>query len=233
MRFSVTYDVAGSLELPIDYRAAFVSLIKNALENANYPKYSKGVVEHVPICFAVRFDRKPEIIGDKIVIGKNIRLYISSPSHVLGTAVYNGLLSINEFPIYHTRIANPIISYVKEYDFRRDLAVFVTLSPIVIRHFQKKDRYVLPNEEGFSQSFNNALEEQWATYNSGNLGLHGSVKVGLLKFKKVVMTHYGGLVLGFTGIIQFNAEPSILKFFYQSGIGYRRTNGFGFVEVDQ
>ena len=131
------------------------------------------------------------------------------------------------------RIGNPKISYIKEYNIKRNVIVFVTLSPIIIRHFKKRDRYVLPNEDGFDQSFTNALMEQWSLYNNEDLDLHGGANIEILKFKKVVMTHYGGLVLGFTGVLQFNAEASVLKFFYQSGIGYRRANGFGFVEVDQ
>lgn len=233
MRFSVTYDIAGTPELPLDYRAAFVSLIKSALDNANSQNAQENINEHIPICFAIRFDKKPDIRNGKITIGKNIRLHISSPSPVLGTAIYNGLITIKEFPVYNTKITNPIVSPVNEYNIRRDIVIFATLSPIVIRHHQRREMYVLPREDGFAQSLNNALSEQWALYNSDGLDLYGSANVEVLKFKKVVMTHYGGLVLGFTGVLQMNAVPPVLKFFYQAGIGYRRSNGFGFVEVDQ
>lgn len=233
MRFSVTYDIAGISELPLDYRAAFVSLIKNALDKVNYQNIQGNTHESIPMCFAIRFDKKPDIRNGKIIIGKNIRLHISSPSHVLGTAIYNGLLSIKEFPVYSTKITNPIASYVKEYNIRRDIVIFATLSPIIIRHHLRREMYVLPNEDGFSQSLNNALSEQWTLYNSDGLDSYGSISIEVLKFKKVVMTHYGGLVLGFTGVLQMNAVPPVLKFFYQAGIGYRRSNGFGFVEVDQ
>jgi CRISPR-associated endoribonuclease Cas6 len=45
--------------------------------------------------------------------------------------------------------------------------------------------------------------------------------------------HYGGLLLGFTGNLKMSASSEVLKFFYQSGIGYRRSNGFGMVELDR
>ncbi len=225
------YDIAGIPELPLDYRAAFVSLLKSTLDKAGYNDFLGGV-DHIPFCFAVRFDKKPDIQNNRMIIGNNIKLFVSSPSLILGTAIYNGLLSIKEFPIYYTRIANPIASYIKEHKIRHNTAVFATLSPIVIRHYQNRERYVLPNEEGFEQSLNTALCEQWALYNDDDLNSHGGARIDLLKFKKVVMTHYGGLVLGFTGVLRLNAASSVLKFFYQAGIGYRRSNGFGFVEVD-
>lgn len=229
MRFAVTYDISGAKELPLDYRGGFVRLIKTALEkshNIDYLHY-----ESAPFCFAIRFDRKPEIKDSRITIGKNIRLYASSPSLVFATSLYNGLVSIKEFQIHSTKIVNPVASYIKEGIIHHNSIIFATLSPIVIRHYQRKDRYVLPSEDGFAQSMFNALLEHWKLYNNSDLN-SADVGVDILKFKKVLMTHYGGLVLGFTGVLQMRAVPNVLKFFYQSGIGYRRSNGFGFVELD-
>jgi CRISPR/Cas system endoribonuclease Cas6 (RAMP superfamily) len=50
---------------------------------------------------------------------------------------------------------------------------------------------------------------------------YGKIIIQVLKSKKVVMTRYGGLVLGFTGVLQMSAPPKVLNFFYQAGIGYR------------
>jgi CRISPR-associated endoribonuclease Cas6 len=230
LRFSVTYDVADPQEFPIDYRAGFVSLVKSALDKAT--QTTSQTIETTPLCFAIRFDRKPVIKNKKITVGNNVRLYFSSPSLLLGTTLYNSLLSIKEFPMYATKISNPLTAYIKEESLRRDFAIFATLSPIVIRHHQEREQYLLPNEEGFEQSFQNALAEEWALYNNHKLEEHGEVRTEILKFKKVVMTHYGGFLLGFTGVLRMSAEPQVLQFFYQAGIGYRRSNGFGFVEVD-
>jgi CRISPR-associated endoribonuclease Cas6 len=226
----VTYDITGPTELPLDYRAGFVSLIKEALSKAK-SDVSKNI-DTAPLSFAIRFDRKPTIKDKRIVIGNNVRLYVSSASLMLGTLLYNSLLSIKEFSIYDTKIANPLVASVKEEPMKRDYVVFATLSPIVIRHYQRRNQYVLPNDDGFEESVQTALSEEWALYNSERLDDHGKVGLDILKFKKVVMTHYGGLVLGFTGVLRMDAAPHVLKFFYQAGIGYRRSNGFGFVEVD-
>lgn len=85
-----------------------------------------------------------------------------------------------------------------------------------------------------TNSMMNALAEQWTKYHKEALDLESNnkIKVEILRFKKVVMTHYGGLVLGFTGNLKLVAAPEVLGFFYRSGLGYRRSSGFGMVEVD-
>lgn len=205
-------------------------MIKEALEKAKSATAQR--VDTAPLSFAIRFDRKPVIKDKRIIIGSNLRLYISSASLMLGTLLYNSLLSIKEFAIYNTKITNPLPAPIREEHLKRDYVVFATLSPIVIRHHLKINQYILPNEDGFAESVQEALSEEWALHNSDRLEDHGRTSVEILKFKKVVMTHYGGLVLGFTGVIRMDAAPHVLKFFYQAGIGYRRNDGFGFVEVD-
>jgi CRISPR-associated endoribonuclease Cas6 len=236
LRFSVTYDVVGIPELPIDYRARFMALIKTALEGGmqieNNQQNSFNVHTHLPLCFAIRFGQKPVIDNKRLLIGKKIKIYVTTSSLVLGTTIYNGLLAIKEFKIYNLELTSPFVSYIKEYIIRHNAVTFVTLSPIIIRNCDRRNRYILPNDDGFVQSFHNALVEQWALHNNTNINLYGAINFELLKFRKVVMTHYNGIVLGFTGILQMSAHPDILKFFYQCGIGYRRSNGFGFLEVN-
>src|SRR5690348_5241395 len=97
------------MELPLDYRGGFVTLIKSALDKGNSEtliQSGKHIFETTPLCFAIRFDRKPEIKDGRLLIGKNISLYVSTPSFLLGTAIYNGLLSIKKFSLYDTEIKN-------------------------------------------------------------------------------------------------------------------------------
>jgi CRISPR-associated endoribonuclease Cas6 len=235
LRFSVTYDINGIPELPIDYRAGFVALIKTArdkqISEIKYKSPENNNKKYNPFCFAIRFDKKPTIKQKKINIGKKIKLYISSASQTEGSSLYNGFLSIKEFSLYGMIITSPLISYIKEHSILQNEVTFVTLSPIIIRHYQKKDRYVLPNEEGFNESFLNAIKEQLSSCNDNYVDLCHTIKFKILKYKKVVMTHYGGLVLGFTGILQIFANSITLKTFYQCGIGYRRAHGFGLLSV--
>ncbi|MGB9004063.1 MAG: CRISPR-associated endoribonuclease Cas6 [Nitrosotalea sp.] len=229
MRFSVTYNITGKDEIPLDYRSGFMALIKTALDKNI--GYSKAVFQNDPFCFAVRFDKKPTIVSDKLLIGEKLTIYVTSTSSKLITNIYNGLLLINNFPLFETEISNPKFSYIDEYAINSDKIVFITLSPIVIRNSAQKDRYITPKDENFNESFYNTLNEQWRLYNTMPLDFQKN-SFELVKYKKVVARHYNGLVLGFTGLLKMWASSDVLNFFYQSGIGYRRSNGFGFVKVD-
>jgi hypothetical protein len=97
LRFFVEYSIENSRELPLDYRGCFVNMVKTALEigsNYNNKELSASDIDGSPLCFAVRFDQKPQISGQKLFIGKNLRLYFSSPSLILGSVLYNGLLDL-------------------------------------------------------------------------------------------------------------------------------------------
>ncbi len=228
-RFFAQYEIIGNKKLPIDYRSAFMSLIKTALDVT--VGYTSEIFQKTPVCIAIRFDKKPDIINDSIMIGNTLRLYISTPDKKLAADIYNGLLKNKTYTIYDLGITKPNFVYLNEYRFfKHQTKMFYTLSPIVIRNCKDKTKYVTPTDEDFDDSFTNALKEQWLLYNNTQLN---DISFKIIKYNKVAMTHYGGLVLGFTGLLAIEADANVLNFFYQSGIGHRRSNGFGFVEIDR
>lgn len=176
MRFSITYDIKGIPELPLDYRGGFVTLIRSALDKDNCGQSCKDILVNYPLCFAIRFDKKPEIKEGKFLIGRNIHLYISTPSFILGTAIYNGLLSIKNFSLYNTEIEKRSILYINERNIQNNIVTFATLSPIIIRNQQRRNRYVLPGEEGFEESLSNTFCEQWKLYNKIHMATLGAVR---------------------------------------------------------
>ncbi len=228
-RFFVQYDILGEKKLPLDYRSTFMHLVKTSLDSTI--GHEIGMFQKTPLCLAIRFDKRPEITNSMIKIGNTLKVYISSPDHVLATNIYNGLLKVKEYTIFDCAISKPRFVYLNEYKFyQRQVKMFYTFSPIVIRNHKDKTKYVTPTDIEFMDSFANALTEQWAMYRDGDIG---RFTLNIIKYKKVAMTHYGGLVLGFTGLFTLEADSDVLEFFYKAGIGYRRSNGFGFIEVDK
>ena len=206
-----------------------MALVKTSLDSNI--GHEIGMFAKTPICLAIRFDTKPQITDGMINIGETLKVYVSSPDHVLATNIYNGLLTIKEFTMFNCAISKPRVVYLNEYKFyRRQTKMFYTLSPIIIRNHKDKSKYVTPTDSEFMASFNNALTEQWEMYRDDDIG---KFSINIIKYKKVAMTHYGGLVLGFTGLFTLEADSDVLEFFYKAGIGYRRSNGFGFIEVDR
>ena len=223
------YDIQGEKKFPLDYRSAFMALIKTSLDATT--GHEIGMFQKTPLCIAIRFDKKPEITDRTIKIGNTLKVYISSPDLMLATNIYNGLLKVKEFTMFDCAIGKPKFVYLNEYKFyQRQVKMFYTFSPIVIRNHKDKTKYVTPTDTEFMDSFINALTEQWAMYRDDDIG---DISLNIIKYKKVAMTHYGGLVLGFTGLFTLEADSDVLEFFYKAGIGYRRSNGFGFIEVDR
>lgn len=206
-----------------------MGLIKTSLDSTT--GHSFGMFQQRPICIAIRFDKKPEICDGIIKIGETLRLYVSSTDKALATNIYNGLLKIKNFTIFESAVTNPRFVYLNEYKFyQRRAKMFYTLSPVVIRNCHDKSKYVTPSDDNFVESFENGLKDQWHLYHDSKLE---NIKCQIIKYRKTAMTHYGGLVLGFTGLFTLEADPDVLEFFYQAGFGYRRSNGFGFVEADR
>ncbi len=206
-----------------------MSLIKTSLDSNIGHKF--GMFQTTPLCIAIRFDKKPQIKDNMLNIGNYLRLYVTSPDNLLASNIYNGMLDIKNFTVFNLAITKPKFVYLNEYRFyQKQVKMFYTLAPIVIRNHKDKSKYITPTDKEFSASFTNTLEEQWNMYHNSDMG---NVSFRIIKYNKVAMTHYGGLVLGFTGLITLEAEPTVLEFFYKSGIGYRRSNGFGFIEVDR
>lgn len=226
-RFFAQYEICGEHTFPLDYRSAFMRLIKTSLDSNI--GYKTGMFQEKPFCFAVRFDKRPIIKNKHLTVGEKVKIYISTPDNLFATNIYNGMLNTKTFTVFNSAIQKPKFMYLNEYKFRkRQTKLFYTLAPIVIRNMHDKSKYVTPTDDEFEDSMHNALKEQWSMYKSEGMG---KVAFSLIKYKKVAMTHYGGLVLGFSGVFTLEANPNVLEFFYKSGVGYRRSNGFGFIGV--
>ena len=52
-----------------------------------------------------------------------------------------------------------------------------------------------------------------------------------LKMKEITVIHYNHPVKTNSGLIRFQGHPYILNYLYKAGIGSRRSQGFGLVEV--
>lgn len=229
VRFFVQYEIQGAKQFPLDYRSAFMALIKTSLDTNM--GHEIGMFQKTPLCLAVRFDKKPEILQKIIHVGDTLRMYVSSPDRILATNLYNGLLKLKTFTVFNSALSKPRFVHLNEYKFnKRQTKLFYTLSPIIIRNYKDKNKYVTPTDPDFMKSLECALLEQWNLYRDDDIG---DISCKLIKYKKTAMTHYGGLVLGFTGLFTLDADAKVLEFFYNAGMGYRRSNGFGFIEVDR
>ncbi|MEM3010155.1 MAG: CRISPR-associated endoribonuclease Cas6 [Candidatus Nitrosocaldaceae archaeon] len=230
MRFCIIYNrrIQESYTIPCNYREYITTLIRDVLDdNANNLDSSNIVI---PYTWALRLAKRPTIDMDGIHINDdNIKLYFSTNSRYIGTKVYNKLIvdklkigTLEFIPLKAMLFADRQINSTK--------ASFYTLSPISIKNYTAKDNYnILPNEDGFNESFKRTLISQWKKFMNSSINI--DIKFNITKWKKVVVKHYGGLVISFSGIIDIESRPELLNLIYNIGIGNRRGQGFGMLEL--
>ena len=57
------------------------------------------------------------------------------------------------------------------------------------------------------------------------------IKVSPIQCKKVVVKHYGRYIDITTGMFEIQANNEILQYFYDQGIGSRKSAGFGMIDL--
>jgi CRISPR-associated endoribonuclease Cas6 len=235
MRLSCRYGMEGVL--PLDYRPGFMSLLKKALNKSNPALYAELYENMVtkPFTFSIYF-------GGGLLIDKNegtlrsnypeISLNMSSNSAKLITFVYNGLLEIPEYPIYKANLRLKEIRFSDSARIDNDYAMFKTLSPILIKTSRReKDEYILPDHPEFKERLNYYVNLTWREITK----VEGKFDVNFIplpkKINKEVVFHMRVPFTAFRGVFVLQGEPEILQFIYDVGLGIRRNQGFGMLEV--
>lgn len=265
MRLGIAYRIA---KVPIDYRAPFVSLIKEAIEKAD-PEVFNVVYRDVerltkPFCFSVFFqDFK---INDGVIeIGGFTNLNVSMLDFFTGTetdgrvglALFNGLrnheLAVFKFPNGEklTRVGVPQLLNEKPPEFfRSGIAQFKTMSPIFLtsgekngakavlhpatkdgrRDGRQRDNVIM-DEEIFKASLAMSLKGHIA----GAVDLQPeNLKVEVIQHTIGDHMRSRGKPLKFvcsSGTFILRSSPENLHRIYQTGLGFKRNQGFGMLEV--
>lgn len=234
MRFSMIFKISKP-ELPVDYRSGFISLLKASYEMACKDKYVELYEANTlkPFTFSVYFGNMAKILDKKVFINSDrFILNFSTASLELGTYFYNGLLKIKkelkEYPLFEARISLENVNLKREIQIREDTIIFKTLSPFLVRDYIDKNKYLKPSDEGFQTQLKQIVSECSKAFLD---------KDSSIEFKDVKTTakppifHYGAPVDGIRGIFALKGDPDILNLIYQIGLGSRRSQGFGMLEV--
>ncbi|SHH81668.1 CRISPR-associated protein, Cas6 family [Caloranaerobacter azorensis DSM 13643] len=241
MRLSCCYECDI---LPLSYRMMFVSLIKKSLEKSNkeyfnnlYYYKDKSNKKSKNFCFSVYlndFSRENENFR---VDGKII-LNISSPDHEFMINLYNGLLKNVEFEYKGYRLKKERVRLIREKKILKDRAIFKTLSPIYIK--DKVGNSLSPEDEKYEENLNYILD--LTLKNFRGYGLKREVKFNSINLTKVVVKEkIRGYIEkndndylylnSYRGNFYIEGDVEDLNYIYMLGIGFRRNQGFGMVEV--
>lgn len=251
MRLKLVFEVSQK-EFPKDYRRFFMSFIKQSLNEVDPEFFEKnyGVGKKVskPFTFAIYFVR-PKFEKDTIQLEENrVTMNISFGSYEYGIRFYNGFVQQlqNKFSLNdHSYMSLKSITLSQEKKISEKIVRIKTLSPIIVRHHEqsdnKKDRYIKYSDEEFVEQLKITILSN--VQKCGYLEAYeGEIKekvneleIKPLRMKSVPVYHFAdrlGIYLeGNIGELLLEGDSNLIEQIYKIGIGSRRSQGFGMIEV--
>ena len=238
--------------MPVDYRRVFVSILKNAFSSVGEDVYNElyGRPRVKPFTFSVYFNkvRFPENSSEIVLEGKReIHLFFSTFKYKTGIQFYNGLLKAGKaytgLPIFDyqsgkARLQLMGVKLRRERIIKGNSVVFRILSPVVVRKHQKNniDKYITIDDgiDVLESQLNVNMEPVFKEFLGEKMYLKIEPYGDGLKTVPVKITDgkgNTGIIKGNIGMLKISAPEEALRFIYQSGIGARRSYGFGMLEV--
>lgn len=211
-------------ELPIEYRKAIMSFIKDSMKNASESLYEK----YYGNCNKKKFTFSTFIPGLK-----NTEIKIIKESHEfyvnISTLDENlGYLMINMFnqskgKPYPLSNENYMIltdvNKIKEENIISDTIVVKTMSPIcMLEHYKgnnKLDKYHSIESDKFISMFKDRYDIDFIN----------------IDCKKVIVKHQNLKIECTSGTFVLKGNPAVLNNLYRSGIGNRCGQGFGMLQI--
>lgn len=240
MRFCLILQLKEKI-LPIEYRKIILSYIKNAIAKCNNGRYYEDFfkdTQQKDYCFSVTFS-KSTFTKDEIKLdGNEIRIHFSTDTNKTGFILYNAFIAQknNEYPLPNNNsMTLKSIRNNKREEISNDRVIFKTVlgSGLCVRSHNQdtnKDTYCVYNDEDFREKLKVVLKNQ--LLNAGfSKEESEEIKVNPIQCKKVVAKHYRRYIDITTGIFEIQGNNKVLQYFYDSGIGSRKSMGFGMIDL--
>ena len=248
MRFSANIFLKGEkpYKIPVNYRRNLTCLIKEAINPDDsgtdiYNKYYADKKQNTqkPFTFSVHLPVKEKIKRDHkscFVLGDdNIRFHFSSSDPVFLIEVYNGLLGLtNDFsPFKGYKIEVKNFYMQKNSPIDSDEIVFKTYSPVLVRDIEnKKGRgFISFEHKNFEENLFFSMRNLCRNFIDRDYELkRDQIEILPVKCNAVPISNYGGEI-GTSGILKIKAPLEVLQLLYDAGLGAKRSQGFGMLEV--
>jgi CRISPR-associated endoribonuclease Cas6 len=230
--------------LPVAHRMLWVSLIKESLKKVNAYYYNrlynyegKNNKKIKNFSFSI-FMKDFKMNGDLFEIKDKVIFNITTNDYEFGINLYNGLLNMNDFQYKSFYLNKLKISLVKESFINSSEVVLKTLSPICIK--DKNNNFLSPEDGNYIEELNYITNT--ALNACRGYGLKEPIGFQPVSMKKVVVkeniraftditnktTFY---VNAYSGIFKLTGDIEDLNFIYQCGLGHRRSQGFGMIDI--
>ncbi len=184
-----------------------------------------------PFTFHVKFPEFKKFEGNKIICGEKAVFYFSTNEEILATSFYNSLkeskhFTIGENSFIEFKVKNIWIKPLKI--FSEEKSVFKTLAPVLVNKKGDNLHYLSPVDKDFYQSFLDIILLQAKAFNIDIAPK--DIEIEIYKMKKLPLTHYRQTMTAWLGEFILKAPKEVLQLVYDTGIGVRRSQGFGMLE---
>lgn len=222
-------------KLPIDYRRVILSFFKKSLSEIADGKYYEKYYfkpERRNFSFAVNLPN-PKFLKSEITLEENrFRITFSTSDKMTGFVFMSAFIKQkgNNFsaPLGNVFILTNV-SQIGDKTASSSTALVKMLSPLCIREHNRgenKDSYYSVASESFEKKANKIIQEQLIESGFDDERVKGfSIKP--LNSKKTVVFHYGNYIECSLGEFVLNGDKAIINYLLQSGIGSRKSAGFG------
>lgn len=232
----------SSERIPVSSNFLFLSYIKEAL-NSTDPEYFRKLFYYndksnkITKCYTFAVLPQNYKLDNKEFVScenSKIQLVISSPDQEFIVNLYNGILRLEEFKYKGYTVVRKNIRIIKEKVINFPEVVFTTLSPICVKN--KQGKYLDLEDPEFKTELNYLANLILKNYRG--VGLKKELSFYPLGMKKrVVKLHEKFLdgkffyVNSFVGDFKLSGDVEDLNLLYKLGLSFRRSEGFGLIEV--
>ncbi|WP_455539201.1 CRISPR-associated endoribonuclease Cas6 [Terrisporobacter sp.] len=244
MRFSVIFEADNT---PRYSNMQDVSVVKESLKLSNidllnnmyFDGNGKKIKNSKSFCSS-RYIENYEMQEDVINIkeGGKVVLNFSSPDIDFMTDLYNGIMEKKNFNYKGFELKKKKIIMIKEKKIQENSAIFKTLSPIAIK--SKYGKFMDIEDENYEKELNYIINKSLENYRG--YGLKEYIKFIPLNMKKIVVKEeiedFKNVsnkrlfcVNSYKGTFQLIGDKEDLNLIYKLGIGFRRNQSFGMVDL--
>jgi len=224
----------SSEKVDINYRSSIMSFIKHLLSNKYEDDFNLLFSDPImkSYTFSVYFPNV--IMGEDAleVQDKQMSVAISGYDSALIVKLYNASLSMKNKP-YPMAGNNMILKRMRLDNFPKSLKqinVIKFLCPLVVRKREDgKDSYLTYKNDDFNKYLNIAVAN---LFNRMGISLENqSIKLTPYKVRTTVVKQENISFEVSIGTFILEGDPQTLNVLYQTGMGSRRSQGFGMFEV--
>lgn len=239
MRIRTTWQIREG-ELPIHYRMGLVALVKEALKmsDAHYVRrIYNGSNRSKPFGFA-SFLHEP-VFHDTHIVLKKFSITFSSGDHEFLLHLMNGMRNIVEFQYKNSSWYKEKIQLIKERPISSSIVTMKTQSPLLIENMHGQP--LSPHDSDYQEQLNYYAE--LVTQNMVGRPLFRPIEIKNFRMHKTVIkegnqswdhsnTRKNHIYFtAYRGYLQLQGHPHDLTVIYQYGIGRRRSQGFGLLDI--